>query len=143
MKARRIPAYLFSFRGRINRLQWWMGELIIVLPAAVVADDLTEKLFDDIATCLQIISVCIALVLLCWLDLALSAKRYHDMGKSGWRQWISIIPVIGRIWVLIELGFFRGEDRPNKYGYPGVFGQEAIYSRGTAVEQEVVVEPPL
>jgi len=70
------------------------------------------------------------LIPLIWIELAVSSKRYHDIGKSGWRQLLGLIPFIGKIWVGIELGFFQGHYRPNEYGYPDVFGQEAMYLRG-------------
>ena len=56
---------------------------------------------------------------LAWISLAVGAKRYHDMDKSGWRQALGLIPLIGPIWVFIELGFVRGTPGPNRFGYPG------------------------
>ena len=48
--------------------------------------------------------------------IALYAKRWHDRGKSGWWTLISLVPVIGGLWMLIELGFLRGTDGDNQYG---------------------------
>ena len=35
-------------------------------------------------------------------------KRFHDRDKSGWWVLIWLIPIIGAIWLLIELGFLKG-----------------------------------
>lgn len=51
-----------------------------------------------------------------WISLAVTAKRWHDRGKSGWMVLISFIPVIGPIWTLIECGFLRGTQGRNSYG---------------------------
>ena len=46
----------------------------------------------------------------------LYAKRWHDRDKSGWWSLIVLIPGIGGIWMLIELGFLRGTAGPNRFG---------------------------
>ena len=35
-------------------------------------------------------------------------KRFHDRDKSGWWVLIGLVPIIGAIWLLIELGFLKG-----------------------------------
>jgi uncharacterized membrane protein YhaH (DUF805 family) len=35
--------------------------------------------------------------------LAVGIRRLHDVGKSGWWLLISLIPLIGAIWILILL----------------------------------------
>ncbi len=51
-----------------------------------------------------------------WVGLAVSVKRWHDRNKSGWWVLIVLIPIIGGIWALIELGFLPGTEGPNAYG---------------------------
>jgi uncharacterized membrane protein YhaH (DUF805 family) len=48
-------------------------------------------------------------------SLAVSVRRLHDTGRSGWWLLISIIPLIGTI-VLIVLFATDGERQPNTYG---------------------------
>ena len=36
----------------------------------------------------------------------------------GWWVLIGLIPIIGALWLLIELGFLKGTDGPNRYGPP-------------------------
>ena len=45
-------------------------------------------------------------------------KRFHDRDKSGWWVLIGLVPIIGAIWLLIELGFFKGTPGPNRFGPP-------------------------
>ena len=45
-------------------------------------------------------------------------KRFHDRDKSGWWVLIGLIPLIGPLWLLIELGFLKGTDGPNRFGPP-------------------------
>ena len=45
-------------------------------------------------------------------------KRFHDRDKSGWWVLIGLIPIIGGIWLLIELGFLKGTPGPNRFGPP-------------------------
>ena len=51
-----------------------------------------------------------------WVSLAISVKRWHDRGKSGWWVLIGFIPIIGGLWALIETGFLGGDPGPNQYG---------------------------
>ncbi|MEE9544269.1 MAG: DUF805 domain-containing protein [Rhodospirillales bacterium] len=51
-----------------------------------------------------------------WTSLAVGAKRCHDRGRSGWFQLISLIPLIGSLWLLVELGFLKGKEGENRFG---------------------------
>jgi uncharacterized membrane protein YhaH (DUF805 family) len=45
-------------------------------------------------------------------------KRWHDRDKSGWWMLILLIPIVGAIWFLVELGFLPGTPGPNRFGPP-------------------------
>lgn len=51
-----------------------------------------------------------------WIGLAILVKRWHDRDKSGFMVFILLIPVIGFLWTLIEVGFLPGTVGPNRYG---------------------------
>lgn len=51
-----------------------------------------------------------------WIIMAVSIKRAHDRGQSGWWLLLTLIPVIGMIWWLVNLGILEGETGPNRYG---------------------------
>jgi uncharacterized membrane protein YhaH (DUF805 family) len=55
-------------------------------------------------------------LLLLWPALAISAKRWHDRGKSAWWMLVLLIPVIGWLWALVENGCLRGNAGTNRYG---------------------------
>lgn len=61
-----------------------------------------------------------------WMYLAVCAKRWHDRGKSGWRTLLLLIPIIGPVWVLVELGFLQGDYGDNKYGGEDVSSNETV-----------------
>ena len=47
--------------------------------------------------------------------LAVGARRLHDIGKSGWMQLVSLIPIVGIIWLII-LFAQEGQKEDNQYG---------------------------
>lgn len=58
-----------------------------------------------------------AIALFAWSGFAIYAKRWHDLGKSGWWTLISLIPIIGPLYCLVMLGFVKGqnEEYPRAY----------------------------
>jgi uncharacterized membrane protein YhaH (DUF805 family) len=61
-----------------------------------------------LSTIFTIIAICPAI--------ALYAKRWHDRNKSGWWTLIGFVPIIGAIWIIVELGCLRGTEGANTYG---------------------------
>jgi uncharacterized membrane protein YhaH (DUF805 family) len=118
---------LTSFEGRINRAKWWLGLLILVIVQWIIwyivsmtmgvnmmtANDPAQM--EQMMTAIGIPVGIISLIFL-YPTLALYTKRWHDRGKSGWWTLIILIPLIGGIWALIELGILRGTVGPNQYG---------------------------
>ena len=43
-------------------------------------------------------------------------KRWHDLDKSGCWVFINLIPIIGGLCTLIECGFVKGTEGPNRFG---------------------------
>ena len=52
--------------------------------------------------------------------LAVTARRLHDTGRSGWWQLTAYIPYVGIIASIIFIVIFciEGEKKKNKYGKP-------------------------
>jgi uncharacterized membrane protein YhaH (DUF805 family) len=110
--------FYLSPEGRVNRKQWWLW---LVLPLTVIGillvfvDMATGRynpemgigLFSGIFALLSLIPAVIVYI-----------KRFHDRDKSGWWVLIGLIPLIGPLWLLIELGFLKGTDGPNRFGPP-------------------------
>jgi len=101
-KARRWLAFLFSFRGKISRVQFWLG-LASVLSLSVVV-------LVAIVFLLPQPRVKIAEEGLAWSSYwpysAIAAKRYHDRNRSGWLLLAWLVPIVGVVGFL-ELGFWE------------------------------------
>ena len=50
-------------------------------------------------------------------ELAVSIRRLHDSGKSGWWFWIILIPFVGWIVFLVFM-VLPSDDEANQYGRP-------------------------
>lgn len=104
---------LFSFEGRINRRMYWVeGGLLLLVPIIIFA--LIAIYLDEFFGTTPLFLELLRLLLL-WPAFAISAKRWHDRDKSGWWSLIGLIPYVGPIWILIELGFLKGTDGPNRF----------------------------
>ncbi len=70
---------LFSFEGRINRARFWIGiaAMWVILSIFAMLAAVTDSPF------LWTIFALLTLLVI-WPSLAVSIKRWHDRGKSGW-----------------------------------------------------------
>ncbi|MFO6463786.1 DUF805 domain-containing protein [Jannaschia sp. KMU-145] len=50
-------------------------------------------------------------------SLAVTVRRLHDTGRSGWWYWISLVPMVGPI-ILLILMIIPGDSGRNDYGSP-------------------------
>lgn len=108
-----------SFEGRIGRATYWLKFFvpylvisivltIVDMSAGLMIDDGMGGGFGMLSSIFGLLSI--------WFSLAAGAKRCHDRGRSGWFQAIVLIPIIGAIWLLVELGFLRGTEGENRFG---------------------------
>jgi uncharacterized membrane protein YhaH (DUF805 family) len=124
-----IGSLFFSFSGRTNRAPWWIGLIVLAVVSSVVtaisiggamADlsgvDSSDQAAIGAAMGRVLLPAAVIGLVMLWPSLALYTKRWHDRNKSGWWSLIGLIPVIGGLWLLIELGFLRGTAGPNSYG---------------------------
>ncbi len=122
-----------SFKGRINRQPFWLGLLAMVVVvwilefilfsifggSAMMTIDANNP--DAAAAAMSAMSgmmvpLSILTLVFLWPSLAIYTKRWHDRDKSGWWSLIMFVPIIGGLWFLIECGFLRGTDGPNRFG---------------------------
>ena len=113
-----ITYLLFSFQGRIRRLHYWLtaigaGVAIAIIGSILVGMSGLASGHPNPIIMLPLIAIYAADI---WIALALGVKRCHDRDKSGWFLLIGLIPLIGGIWLLIELGFLDGTPGPNRFG---------------------------
>jgi uncharacterized membrane protein YhaH (DUF805 family) len=102
---------LFSFSGRIGRRDWWLWGVAAMLGLSLYATVLLRVAGLPATTTDIVVNL-----LLLWPALAISAKRWHDRGKSAWWVLVLLLPVIGWLWILVENGCLRGTTGPNAHG---------------------------
>lgn len=111
-----------NFSGRARRKEYWMFILfnLIFTIVAVVLDNIlglnftmdVEGMTIDLGYGWVYMIYAFALFI---PALAVTVRRLHDKGKSGWFMFIALIPLIGAIWLLV-LMCSEGEQGTNNYG---------------------------
>ena len=84
-----------NFNGRASRQEYWMFFLFNIIFAIVVG---FVDGFLGLGFLYLLYSVAVLIP-----SLAVGVRRLHDVNKSGWWLFISLIPIIGAIWLLILL----------------------------------------
>lgn len=91
-----------DFDGRARRKEFWMFVLFYALFAACAAfmdqlmgteDDLGDMFTEGVYSTVYALALFIP-------GLAVSVRRLHDTGKSGWMILVAFIPLVGWIWLL-------------------------------------------
>ncbi len=124
--------FYFSAKARVNRQQWWLRlvlPLYLIFSVLVLVDMIAGTFFSTLVLVdigagtvypkmgMGLWSGTFILIVLV-PAIMVHIKRFHDRDKSGWWLLIGLIPLIGPIWLLIELGFLKGTPGPNQYGPP-------------------------
>ncbi|WP_366520097.1 DUF805 domain-containing protein [uncultured Dokdonia sp.] len=103
-----------EFSGRSRRSAYWMFVLFNIL-FSIVALAL-DYVFGTVMREFGFGPIYILYGLVVFIPgLALSVRRLHDVGKSGWMLLVGMIPLVGPIW-LLTLYATEGESRDNQYG---------------------------
>ncbi|HXW26289.1 MAG TPA: MFS transporter [Xanthobacteraceae bacterium] len=120
--------FLFSHAPRITRSQFWLQ---YCAPAAIIG---LAVMFADIALAAEyeqpLKTLCGVVVMLAGLVAAV--KRCHDRDRTGWFVLIYLIPVVGWIWLIGELGFLPGTAGANRFGPEPVGAARAPARRAPA-----------
>lgn len=96
-----------DFTGRARRMEYWMFALINFI-IVLVLNVLDGALRIGVLGLLYSLAVLLP-------SLAVSVRRLHDIGRTGWWLLLVLIPVIGWI-VLIVFHALEGDREPNAYG---------------------------
>lgn len=137
---------LTEFRGRLRRRDFWLGLILLLLIEIALSFAFAGIMRPTGATELERVALWLALAILLWGSAALIVKRLHDRDKSAlWyplfglgpvlcyqlgviyssnisnvlspaQQGFWLLGVILWIWALVELGFLKGTQGPNRYG---------------------------
>jgi len=121
--------FLFlSYSGRIGRATFWLSLLVLTLIEWGVIWLLIMATHDVWATITEngplpqdfvmrvIVPMMIVITLFFYPGYAIYTKRWHDRDKSGWWSLIGFVPIIGGLWLTIELGFLGGTPGSNRFG---------------------------
>jgi uncharacterized membrane protein YhaH (DUF805 family) len=129
----------FRWRGRIGREWYWLGNIMLALVgggATGAAFALSQQRIEYMA------GAGVLALITAHSALAIAIKRLHDRNRSGWwiilyylvpiglaglgpqlAQFLPDYPWIGSavagvigLWTLIDLGFRRGTNGPNRHG---------------------------
>jgi len=84
-----------TFSGRARRKEYWMFVVFNII-AYVLAAVLDELFGGGAIEALYGLAVLLP-------SLAVAVRRLHDTNRSGWWLLISLVPLIGGIWLLVLL----------------------------------------
>jgi len=125
-----------DFNGRARRKEYWMFALfniifvfvwaILMMLAFALVAGASHSFYDPAIAANVAYYSYIILALL--PGLALSVRRLHDTGRSGWMMLIGLIPCIGGIWLFV-LMLLRGTQGDNKYGPDSITSPEIFDNR--------------
>ena len=90
-----------DFNGRATRSEYWWWTLFILI-ASLALGVISESLVwaFTIATFLPYIAV--------------TTRRLHDTNRSGWRQLVGLVPLLG--WAILMYWYVQASKDPNRYG---------------------------
>ena len=104
---RSVFSQYVGFSGRARRSEYWYFFLFNVLVSIVFA-------IVDNAIGTPILGLVVSLALLL-PGIAVTLRRLHDTGRTGWWIWIALVPIVGAIVLIV---FLCQDSQPgeNRYG---------------------------
>ena len=94
-----ITKHYADFSGRARRKEFWMFVLFSVV-AGLIAGVIDGVLGTTFGTATSVLGSLVSLALFL-PGLAVTIRRLHDVGKSGWFYLIALVPLVGGIWLLV------------------------------------------
>jgi uncharacterized membrane protein YhaH (DUF805 family) len=105
---------LFGLKGRASRQTYWLSYLFLVCVNAAVVGQLLGGEEASYARIAQVVSP-IVLAATIYSNLAVTVKRLHDIGYSGFLALAIFIPLVN-LFFTIWVGIVPGTPGPNAYG---------------------------
>ncbi len=102
-----------NFTGRACRSEYWYWILFAVIGAIVA------RIIDYVIGAPIVYTIFGLAVLL--PNIAIGVRRLHDTDRSGWWLFLSFIPLVGAI-ILIIWFCTKGTDGPNRFGQDRLVG---------------------
>ncbi len=101
----RFARHLVSLRGNSGRLEFFLLGLVswIAIFMVSLVLNIIELLVGVQEATLTTIWVVIAIPIYLWLTFAVTMRRIHDLGHSGWTILVLLIPFVNLIFVFYLL----------------------------------------
>lgn len=97
------------FEGRSHRTEYWMFTLVVFIISILLG------LIEAISG-MNFIGTLFSLAIFI-PGIAVTIRRLHDIGRSGWWIFIGLIPIIGFI-VLLVWAVRKSDEGVNRFGEP-------------------------
>ena len=105
-----------DFTGRARRAEYWwfllinLGVIFGIVVLAIILSGSNDSLagLGGILYVVYVLGIIVP-------SFAVTVRRLHDTGKSGWMLLIGLIPLVGPI-ILLVLYFTDGDRGANQYG---------------------------
>jgi uncharacterized membrane protein YhaH (DUF805 family) len=91
-----------EFTGRATRSEFWWWALFVFLLSMCA-----QMLSNALGTIVSVVTLL--------PSIAVTTRRLHDIGRSGWWQLVGLIPLIG--WVVMVFWCIKESTGPNDYSY--------------------------
>lgn len=116
----------FDFSGRARRKEYWMFHFFnFILSVFAIFTGFSITTEFNVIGFLYLIYLVLSII----PSFAVSVRRMHDIGKSGFMILINMIPLAGPIWFLV-LTCMESESRSNKWGpNPKGIGNDSIIDK--------------
>lgn len=102
-----VQKHYVDVNGRARRTEYWMFflvNLIISIGVSLVGRAIGAPVIGSLYGLAMLLP-----------GIAVGVRRLHDTGRSGWWLLISLIPLIGTIWIIVLLAL-DGNRGDNQYG---------------------------
>lgn len=111
---------VFGFEGRLRRRDYWLiilGKYAVTIALLLLVGAVTGDFGDGTGFGpFKMVQVGLWIPSF-WVSVAIALKRCHDRDKGGgWVAFFWLVPIVGWIWGLVEMGFLDGTQGPNSYG---------------------------
>ena len=116
-----LPLKRYSdFHGRSRRREFWMFMLVYIIMSAplIALNPILGVSGVGKASGLGALVYWLHFALIAFLfipNLAVQARRFHDIGWSGWCVLLNFIPYVG-VFIVLVFMVFDGKRGPNRYG---------------------------
>ena len=107
-----------NFDGRARRSEYWyfaLANFLIILGLEILGFVVAFALESKVLTLIFGILVIGYLLATIIPNISVLVRRLHDVGKSGWWYFISFVPLIGGIWLLVLI-CTDSQPGSNEYG---------------------------